>query len=492
MEIKKFRNHFSYVIEQLGGSFVICLFLLWQLVPDLIGDTENDIVKSAKGMGILPVYTAVVLIFLLIFGLIVAFYVRRWYKTWITISGETLTVERNTIRSVKNTVGIKNISNVNLNQNLFEMLIGTCNLKLNTNSLSTADSTDIKLILKKKQGEELKQFLNRRIEELNTGIVIENEQEEVSNDKYDIEVTIKDIIKNGLLSLYGGTILMVLGSFLALVADIVSDLGEAMKLGGIIAFILLILSGVFTLVKNILKMYDFKVRRENNKIHIKYGLYNRVDFAIPVNKINAIVIHQTFIARIFRKYSAEIINVGINDDDKTSAYFTFYCSKKQLKEYMDKLLPEFSEGLTESISKQPKRTLMRHGLEYLIQMAVLVLFSGSILYYGKLSKVYHISVIAVSILLVVILLFTKILDYKTCGIFIGKDLIGVKDGILGTQYAMIKYKNIQYVTLKQNILEKKLGIVRGGLHILASTTHGSHLLPYIDENYGDLIYKKFI
>ena len=372
------------------------------------------------------------------------------------------------------------------------MLIGTCNLKLNTNSLSTADSTDIKLILKKKQGEELKQFLNRRIEELNTGIVIENEQEEVSNDKYDIEVTIKDIIKNGLLSLYGGTILMVLGSFLVLVADIVSDLGEAMKLGGIIAFILLILSGVFTLVKNILKMYDFKVRRENNKIHIKYGLYNRVDFAIPVNKINAIVIHQTFIARIFRKYSAEIINVGINDDDKTSAYFTFYCSKKQLKEYIDKLLPEFSEGVTESISKQPKRTLMRHGLAYLIQMAVLALFSGSVLYYGKLSKVYHISVIAVSILLVVILLFTKILDYKTCGIFIGKDLIGVKDGILGTQYAMIKYKNIQYVTLKQNILEKKLGIVRGGLHILASITHGSHLLPYVDENYGELIYKKFI
>lgn len=209
METKKFRNHFSYVIEQLGGSFIIGLLILWQLIPELMDDKENDFVKNVKGMGILSVYTAVVLIFLLIFGLIVAFYVRRWYKIWITISGETLTVERNTIRSVKNTVGIKNISNVNLNQNLFEMLIGTCNLKLNTNSLSTANSTDIKLILKKKQGEELKQFLNRRIEELNTGRVMEKEQEEASDDKYDIEVKIKDIIRNGLLSLYGGTILMV-------------------------------------------------------------------------------------------------------------------------------------------------------------------------------------------------------------------------------------------------------------------------------------------
>ena len=156
MERKKFRNHFSYVIEQLGGSFVIGLFLLWQLVPDLIGDTENDIAKSVKNMGILPVYITVVLIFFLVFGLIVAFFVRRWYKTWIIIGSETLSIERNTIRSVKNTVGIKNISNVNLNQNLFEMLIGTCNLKLNTNSLSTANSTDIKLILKKETGRRTK------------------------------------------------------------------------------------------------------------------------------------------------------------------------------------------------------------------------------------------------------------------------------------------------------------------------------------------------
>ena len=49
-------------------------------------------------------------------------------------------------------------------------------------------------------------------------------------------------------------------------------------------------------------MYDFKARRGKNKLYIKYGLYNKVDFAIPIDKINAIVVHQTFIARIFRKY----------------------------------------------------------------------------------------------------------------------------------------------------------------------------------------------
>ena len=163
-----------------------------------------------------------------------------------------------------------------------------------------------------------------------------------------------------------------------------------------------------------------------------------------------------------------------------------------MKKYIDKLLPEFSEGVTESINKQPKRTLIRHGVAYFIQLAVLAVFSGSILYYGNLSEIYETAVIAISIFLCVVLLFTKILDYKTCDIFIGEELVGVKDGIIGTEYALIKYKNIQYMTLKQNILEKKLGIVRGGLHILASISHGSHLLPYVDENYSELIYKKFI
>ena len=36
-------------------------------------------------------------------------------------------------------------------------------------------------------------------------------------------------------------------------------------------------------VKNFLKLYDFKLKRKNNKIYIKYGLFKKVNFAIPVN-----------------------------------------------------------------------------------------------------------------------------------------------------------------------------------------------------------------
>ena len=146
METKRFRNHFSYVIEQLGGLFIFLVIVGIQAIPDILSDTDGD-TEDVVALIDNPKYAMIVIIavivILVVLGLVIGFNVRRWYKTWIIIDGGTITVERNTLRSVKNTVGIKNISNVNINQNIFEMIIGTCNLKLDTNSLSTADISSL-------------------------------------------------------------------------------------------------------------------------------------------------------------------------------------------------------------------------------------------------------------------------------------------------------------------------------------------------------------
>ena len=115
-------------------------------------------------------------------------------------------------------------------------------MKLDTNSLSTADRTDIKLILKKQQGEELRNYINRRVEEINTGTILEKEEEVNPYVKYDIEVTSKDIIINGFYSLSVGTILLFLGSLAGFIAGIVSDINDGKtiiaSLGGAITLII--------------------------------------------------------------------------------------------------------------------------------------------------------------------------------------------------------------------------------------------------------------
>ena len=72
-----------------------------------------------------------------------------WRKTYISIQDGTIVLERNTINKKINTFGIKNIANINIEQNIFERIISTCKVKIDTDSRSTADETDIEIVLKK-------------------------------------------------------------------------------------------------------------------------------------------------------------------------------------------------------------------------------------------------------------------------------------------------------------------------------------------------------
>ena len=42
METKRFRNHFSDVIEQLGGLLIFLFIVGVQSIPDILSDTDGD------------------------------------------------------------------------------------------------------------------------------------------------------------------------------------------------------------------------------------------------------------------------------------------------------------------------------------------------------------------------------------------------------------------------------------------------------------------
>ena len=141
---KRFRNHISIILEQ-TGAVIIAVFVLvvTQLFQSFDEITEADLsFITNRGMLILLAVAA-----LLAVSLISQFLV--WAKTYISIEENAIVIEKGRVNKKKNTIGIRNISNINLEQNLIEMLFGTCKVKLDTNSLSTADSTDVKIVLKK-------------------------------------------------------------------------------------------------------------------------------------------------------------------------------------------------------------------------------------------------------------------------------------------------------------------------------------------------------
>ena len=155
---KKFRNHISVVAEEVWGSILALFILVFvQGLPELAETSADDLSFLAdKGLWIALGLTVIL-------AVLIGNRLLVWARTYIYLEDNAIVIEKNTVNKKKNTIGIKSISNINLERNLFEMLVGTCKVKLDTNSLSTADKTDVKIVLKKADAERFRREVTARM-----------------------------------------------------------------------------------------------------------------------------------------------------------------------------------------------------------------------------------------------------------------------------------------------------------------------------------------
>lgn len=479
----RFRNHISLILPNLKG---IIWILFAAVVTGLSGEGFSEFLSSLLG-GVCIV--AGVIVYQLVL----------WSKTWISIDESSIVIERNTfLFRKKNTIGIQNISNVNLEQGVMGMLLGTCKLKIDTSSLSTANSTDVTIVLKKDFAEEIRKFLmlmatrqeapEDRYEE---GTAEENKRQK--------DIIMKDIFLHGIFcTRFLSTLFLPVFIILELaeVVDakdwsyIVSEVDAfATETVGVWVLLLIalvswgLLTCIFSLVRNIVKYWDFKIERLEDKIILEYGLTNKINYSIPVEKIQAVVLKQTFLARVFRRYMVEVINVGMNDDrNEIQAFLLPYSTKKITKERMSIILPEFAGYLDAQVEKQPQKVWfawMWPAVLYLLLAAIA--FIGVMELFPKGILMTSIGIVGVAF----VLLLTKICRYITEGVLLDEKVMILRQGALECNYVVVKYEKIQHLSFSQNFIAKRFAIQRGAVHLLASTKNQIQHIPYVSEKIVD-------
>ena len=115
------------------------------------------------------------------------------------------------------------------------MFLGTCKVKLDTNSMSTADQTDVKIVLKKADAEQLKGYIMKLMRQC------KGEKEPVEAEAvmvWNLEAQTKDIVLHGFLSINIFSVLIAVGSFLGVVG-IVTAAASKISTGESLAGILL-------------------------------------------------------------------------------------------------------------------------------------------------------------------------------------------------------------------------------------------------------------
>lgn len=494
-ENKKFRNHISIVAEKVGAG----TYALLAVLAGIFIQNADDLLDM--GVSLLKSRPAFLYLFICLV-LLLASIIKTWWtwsKTWISVQDQAIVIEKNTVNGSVNTIGIKNISNINLEQNLFEMIMGTCKVKMDTGSLTTANSTDVTIVLKKAKAEAFK----AQIEALLAGG--ENEQrtvlpEEKAED-YDIYASSRDIVRHGICSMSVTSILAVFLVLAGAVAMAVETAGEGSMLESLfrsavslLAAAAIIFSAVWDIVKDFIKYLDFRVKRTNDRIYIRYGVLKKVEYTIPVDKIQALKLRQTLIARILGKYMAEIVNVGMGDDKgEKKSFLILYGSKADVLEKIGILLPEFSDISAQEVKRQPRSVWA----VWILPLAVYELCIGAagVLAFiwlpryipAEYLRLYIMAMAACLILLAAAGPAVLALRYLTCGLAMDDKFIKAVSGCCGRRIVAVRYDNVQYVTLKQNFIARSCGICKGTVHLLAGAGDMAHDLPYFDVRQTDRI-----
>ena len=502
---KKFRNHISVVIEEVWGAILVLLvYVFAQVLPELAETSADDLSFFAdNGLWI-------VLILAVLMALLIGNRILVWARTYIHIEDNAIIIEKNTVNKKKNTIGIKNISNINLEQNLFEMLAGTCKVKLDTNSLSTADKTDVKIVLKKADAENFRREIMSRMQGTGRETVAGAEpplwngtegysadsaaEQSAFQEEYDVRADFGDIIQHGLFSINIFSVILLLAGIAATVGaviQVVQNPGFIKSLLGAAAGILvaasIVVSALWDTVKDFVKYYDFRAKRRGDRLFIRYGLLKKMEYTVPVDKIQALQIHQSLVARICGRYMAEIVNVGMGDEkEERNSFLVLYCTEEKLRQQLELLLPEMAPAVDQKVKRQPGTAWAAWAFPFTVYVLAVLLAAaaGTVLTDGMASSGVRLALAGIwggAALLILTVAAGMLLEYRTAGISAGDTILKLRRGYFGTHYIAVKYSNIQYADFSQSFLAKRCGIRKGQIHLLAAAGKSSYDIPYFAD-----------
>ncbi|MCR4716968.1 MAG: PH domain-containing protein, partial [Lachnospiraceae bacterium] len=373
-EINGIRNHWSYILEQVGG-------FIWLIIAMAFGmsETAYEGIKYIASGHILEGLMVLAGFFLVI--VIVGFICfNRWRKTTMTVKDGVITIRRNTLyKKVKN-INISNISNINLERNLFELIMGTYKLKIDTSSSTEAADTDMLMVFKRDRAEEIRTIIMDMAKKIKEEALLENEtseenllvnetneetvvvadnlavsanrskpliteesiKEQFAEDDFDVTYSAKEFIANCIINtsllVFGIIIAGIIGLGFAITGLIAAGTGNAAMIGAGFGSIIFGIFTFFSIVGAQFKSWEtdinFRSTRRGASICVNTGLITRRKYTIPMAKINAIKINSSFLGVITKRARVDVVNIGGDAGDNIGHRILLY---NKVPELMRKL-----------------------------------------------------------------------------------------------------------------------------------------------------------
>ncbi len=495
-EIRNLRNHPTYMIESSWGAVLVLFMMFFNGIDSWIKEIQSVLEGGDKAtIYVIGITGGIVLFFLI--ALFFSFF--RWRKTTLTVADGSLTWEQATIFSKRQEFSISSISNVNLEQNLFERIVGTYKLKIDTSSISTAESTDMKIILGKKEAMEVRNLILYMMNTDDEDAAEKAQQEgegkkhslPMEDENYDVALTSSENFMCAVAGIREGQLVALIIILLGLNATLGLGLANHESIGAIFATVLIWFSFLYSvgkeLVTSFLRTYNFKVARRKDHIYITSGAIKIRSYSVPVNQIQAIRFQSTLIGRIMKRVSVSVINVSGEGEDVDGQWLLPAIAYKDIPTVLERILPEMSFTEQSLLEKRPKSVQWRE----LFRTIFIFFVIGVGVFFGlhwipeeafediEVIDKMSLQVLAgiVWIVFTFIFLIMDILRQKTEGILIKEDSVVLRRGSYSWMQVEVPFERIQVLDVSQSFIDRWFGQKDGSLHLLASKLASTQNIP---------------
>lgn len=484
------RCHFTHIFE-LFAQYIyllvvitvsVCISMGGQLASDeeFISDV-NEIAGSIISTGSIMIIITVLAV-LVLAGLLLLYCAFKWRYTYISAQDNTLIYESGKFIKKRVAIPFEKINTIDMGRNIFERIVGTCRLKVDTGAYSGNEEkkqAEMNLVFKLAEADEIRSYILNRAEADANAEAVEMGKETIQRKEPDwaIRAGMTDFMLYGLTSssvwrLFWIAILGVCfiaelsTSFVEYIVDMIMPFAQAaMETAAryniisiiifalIIAFVIALISNIGTVVWAAVRFYGFRVAREGRNVIVRYGLLTEKNYTLQVRNIHAVIIKQNMFQQLLGRCSVEAVCMGFGDEQNETALLFPIIKKSKLNELLDVILPEY---VTEMHARPKKKTgFVFHAITPAIFWGVL----GVIAYVVCsliMDSALFVGVIAVFVVLLI--LVNGILSYRNTTLDWNEKVVSVQSGGLAKTTYRIRTDAVQEVQIKAGLIRRALGM----------------------------------
>ncbi|EIT86486.1 membrane-flanked domain-containing protein [Fictibacillus macauensis ZFHKF-1] len=407
--------------------------------------------------------------FAILFCLFV-FDIIRWRMETYTLTGKTIHVNEGVFTRKVKSIPFSKIQNCNQRTPFLYKVVGVTQLKLDT-GMDGDDDTITFHVITIAEARRIQQLIQTKSDSLETKEQQEVEPSVITKEERTLHFspTAKDLFRASFTSLSMFVVIPILLSLYSKLDELkeivpiqwVEDQAQSfiVQQTWIMMIVLLIImvciSFVVGIIRTFLKYGKYEVSSDKTHVYIIQGLLNESSFSIEKKRVQAIVIKQPFLKRLFRIAEVKLISAGGIDHseakDDINSLFPFL-PRKDAEAMISTILPEYQ--VISTMHSLPRRSLWYKlsipSYSWILSTAII---AGLVIWVPALQP-YTWLLYGVSAFILLLSVLRKILAYGNTQYVMNGSYIQMKHGGFGTELFLTKRTKVIDVSVERGPIQK--------------------------------------